>query len=317
MPFPSHANLTAYELIAFLPNSIRCSDVVYRFASNGASRHILWVMINTGRDLQKTWTADQCGSAICKTMGKAGYVGWTLRKHNDWQADKESGWDETTLAVDSFQTTIDQRTQGDPDMVPFKNLAKGVRNMPEGDDALDLTRMVRYAVKFPQETWMYPRDYEKMLKMLGGPALIKREHCDSASFGRREQGLRVRDWGHRYLAESQGKRHQQQKAITEREGDQESVRGSKIWTWVRRKTEQDKKRQHNLRNMTAPQQVMLPLLKIFQHRLQLPSVSPFKQARSILSARTPLEDHVVDRHTGCCTISGSQTQPMSVDGQRT
>jgi hypothetical protein len=187
MPFPNHANLTAYELVAFLPNSIRCSDIVYRFVSNGASRHVLWVMINTARDFQRTWTANQCGSAMFKTMGRSGYVGWTLTKHNDWHADKEARWDETALAVKSFQTTFDKRTQGDSgDIVPFKSLAKGVRNMPEGDDALDLTRMVKYAVKYPRETWMYPRDYEKMLEMLGGPTLIRREHCDRASFGRWE-----------------------------------------------------------------------------------------------------------------------------------
>jgi hypothetical protein len=186
LPFPSHASLTAYELIAFLPNSIRCSDVVYRFASNGASRHVLWVMINTGRDFLKAWTADQCGSTMSKTMSKAGYVGWTLTKHNDWHANRTSEWDETALTTNNFQTTDDERVQCEFNAVPFKDLAKGVRNRPEGSDALDLTRMVEYAVKFPEEMWMYPRDYEKMLGMLGGSAFIKREHCDRASFTRWE-----------------------------------------------------------------------------------------------------------------------------------
>jgi hypothetical protein len=64
LPFPENAQLTAYELLAFLPNRLRSPDIVYRFMSNDASRRALWVLITSARDLKKEWTANQCGSTM-------------------------------------------------------------------------------------------------------------------------------------------------------------------------------------------------------------------------------------------------------------
>ncbi|KAF2245321.1 hypothetical protein BU26DRAFT_521803 [Trematosphaeria pertusa] len=58
--------------------------------------------------------------------------------------------------------------------------------MPRGDDALDLTRMVEYCVQHPVEGWEYPKDYEKLLGLLGGPQTVTPEHVDRAAFKRWE-----------------------------------------------------------------------------------------------------------------------------------
>jgi hypothetical protein len=144
-------------------------------------------LINTARDFQKQWTADQCGTVMYKTMSKAGYEGWTLTKHDKWHAAKEASWDETKLDVNGFQAPGELRASDHyREMVPFSSLAVGVRVMPEGSDALDLTRMVRYSVQHAKEKWMYPRDYEKLLNLLGGPVPIHHGHHDRALFQRWE-----------------------------------------------------------------------------------------------------------------------------------
>jgi hypothetical protein len=187
LSFPSHANLTAYELFAFLPNCIRSPEVIYRFVSNGATRHVLWAMMNTARDFQKEWAANSCGTALYKTMSEAGYEGWTVKIHSRWHAAREALWDEHNLDVSGFQTPRELLEMDRLEVnVPFKSLAAGVRSMPEGDDALDLTRMVQYCVQKADERWVYPRDYAKLLDLLDGPASTRPGNFDRALFKRWE-----------------------------------------------------------------------------------------------------------------------------------
>jgi hypothetical protein len=181
LPFPDHANLTAAELLAFFPNSLKCADVVYRFVSNYGSRKAIYTMINTFRDFEVEWSANCCGSMMYKTMKGAGFQGWNLKKHNDWHDENKANWDENKLDMGGFQTP-NTLAQG----VPFRSLAVGLRNFPEGDDALDLTRMVRYCSKQPADVWIYPDDYEKLLNLLGGAKRPTKANTDSAVFGRWE-----------------------------------------------------------------------------------------------------------------------------------
>jgi hypothetical protein len=184
LPFPDHANFTAYELLAFLPNSIQSVDVIYRFTSNGATRRAIWSIINTARDLPKEWSANQCGVAVTRTMNDSGFEGWTMTMHDLWHA-PNTNWDETRLDVTGYRTP--ENMQGEPngaENIPFKSLAKSVRRLPQDDDALDLTRMVHYCLQNPADEWMYPRDYNQLLNMIGGPILIREGHHDRAAFRR-------------------------------------------------------------------------------------------------------------------------------------
>ena len=181
LPFPAHANLTAAELLAFLPNCLKCADVVYRFVSNSGTRKAIYNMINTFRDSEVPWTANCCGSMMYKTMKVAGFQGWNLKKHNDWHADNMASWDGDKLDVGSFQTP-NKPAQS----VSFKSLGAGIRKFPDGDDALDLTRMVQYCLEHPAEVWVYPDDYAKLLTVLGGAQEPTKENTDAAVFVRWE-----------------------------------------------------------------------------------------------------------------------------------
>jgi hypothetical protein len=187
LQFATGANLTAYELLAFLPNVVHCADVIYRFVSNGATRHAIWVIVNTARDFPDQWPANCCGTYMYKAMKAAGYHGWTVTMHDNWHAARKATWDETNLDVTNFRTPSEARGESvRVGNIPFASLAVDVRQMPRGDDALDLTRMVQHCVQHPEEKWLYPRDYQSLLNHIGGPAPIRRAHLDREAFGRWE-----------------------------------------------------------------------------------------------------------------------------------
>ena len=183
LAFPAHANLTVVELLTFLPNSVRCPDVIYRFISNGGTRHIIWAILNTQRDLIAEVSLNLCGAWMSKAMKAAGYDGWTITQHYRFHDERKTTWDEAKLDVAGFRTLGQHKREHTlaPD-IRFKDLVVGVRSMPQGDDAVDLTRMVRYYIQKPDEQWMYPYHYSTLLDLLGGPTPVRKEHLDRAAF---------------------------------------------------------------------------------------------------------------------------------------
>jgi len=60
-----------------------------------------------------------------------------------------------------------------------------VKQVPQDDDALDLTRMVQHCLQNPLESWLYPRDWIALVGHLGGPGAIRDGHTDREAFKRR------------------------------------------------------------------------------------------------------------------------------------
>jgi hypothetical protein len=182
MPFPNQAQFTAVELLAFFPNCIYSADVVYRLISNGGTRKAIHSIINTHRDMEAEWSANCCGENMYKTMEKAGYTKWTTKRHNLWHESRKDTWDGNKLDVGDLRAAPGVPAKN----VSFRNLAADVRKMPEGDDALDLTRMVQYCVQNLEDGWRYPEDYEELFEFLGGPAEVREDNTDGAVFVRWE-----------------------------------------------------------------------------------------------------------------------------------
>ncbi|KAF3041856.1 hypothetical protein E8E12_000529 [Didymella heteroderae] len=183
IPFPQKANMTVAEILAFLPNSINCADFIYRMVSNGGARKTIHAIINSYRNFEAEWSANCCGETMYKTMNKAGYTDWTITKHDLWHNSRNRFWNADGLDVGELRTASVAVAAG---TVSFRSLAKNVRMMPEGDDALDLTRMVRYCVQNAEDGWRYPTDYEELLELLGGPAEVQEPNTDGAVFRRWE-----------------------------------------------------------------------------------------------------------------------------------
>lgn len=183
IPFPKQANMTVPEILAFLPNSINCADVIYRMVSNGGTRKTIHAIINTYRNFEAEWSANCCGETMYRIMDKAGYTDWTITKHDLWHNSQRGIWDANCLDVGKLRTVS---VGGAAELVSFRSLANNVRTMPEGDDALDLTRMVQYCVQNAEDGWRYPKDYEELLDLLGGPAEVREPNTDGAVLRRWE-----------------------------------------------------------------------------------------------------------------------------------
>jgi hypothetical protein len=85
--------------------------------------------------------------------------------------------------VSGFRTPEGYHGQARPDAnVPFKSRATSVRRMPERGKALDLTRMVQYCNENSAKNWLHPRDYDKLLELLGGPLPVRAGNLDRATF---------------------------------------------------------------------------------------------------------------------------------------
>ncbi|KAG9195161.1 hypothetical protein G6011_00281 [Alternaria panax] len=183
--FPAHANVTAVELLAYLPNGVHCADIVYRLITNGASPHLLWSIVNTHRDLLVEWNQNSCRQGIYEAMHRGGYKNWRFKAHQTFHESRELTWDANNLDVTGYSTSgpggAKRTPSGD---IPFKNLAVDMRHEPQGYDALDFTRVVKYCANNPYEPWFYPRDYDAVLRLVGGAAPVRHEHSDREVFRR-------------------------------------------------------------------------------------------------------------------------------------
>jgi hypothetical protein len=73
-----------------------------------------------------------------------------MKTHLQWHHENIENWDENDIGVEGFQVPCESGDGGSPaPPIPFSELSTDVRKFPEGNDALDLTRMVRHASGHP------------------------------------------------------------------------------------------------------------------------------------------------------------------------
>jgi hypothetical protein len=197
LPFPFGA-LTAAEIVTYGPHWLKSVDVIDRFLSHGARTSVIAALINEFRIFphERIFTPNSTLVMMSYAMRKAGYDGWCVMKHFEYP--REFLRPEDDLNVAYFRTPRITHPKGvkssDPNYVlhnqdsppiPFKDLALHVKKHPSGDDALDLTRCVVYAVEHEDEVWMFPTDFQRLIAHLGGPATVTHAHLDRQVFARR------------------------------------------------------------------------------------------------------------------------------------
>ncbi|KAH7084388.1 hypothetical protein FB567DRAFT_593860 [Paraphoma chrysanthemicola] len=100
-------------------------------------------------------------------------------------------WDDGSLLVNGF---IPDATKSPgwktPDPVPFKDLYKGMKKLPAGEDAADLTRALDFAMKNQKDgpnnekqEFMFPDDLHTILGTIGYTT-VTRNHCDTSIINR-------------------------------------------------------------------------------------------------------------------------------------
>ena len=121
-------------------------------------------------------------------MRSVGYEGWTVKVHDRWfNGAAEEKWNADNICVAGFKVPCETEADKHGEFAPSISLAqlgKDIRGWPQKYDALDLTRMVRYAMLNPKEKWMYPKHYDELLRHIGGPMKVRLEHTDTQAFER-------------------------------------------------------------------------------------------------------------------------------------
>lgn len=187
-----HGNLTLVEITAFVPHAIKSYDTMDRFLYNGATSGTFATLINQYRHMPYGPIGNNSiyrmmkGPMDHRAKADPTYEKWTVAKHAAIK--KPNAFDPFSVSVAGFRTPINfnsrqsaaATTQPLPS-ISFHDMANGVKTMPSGYDALDLTRCVAYCVKHNDESWRYPQDFEKLVALLGGAAAVHREHRDEAA----------------------------------------------------------------------------------------------------------------------------------------
>lgn len=199
LSFPD-GNLTAAEIIAYFPHWLKSVDVIDRFIMNGAGSRILAAMIMEFRYLphDKSFTANSVYIMMRDAMTRAGYEKWQVGIHSEFFT-KDREWDPSALTVATFRAPhithpkIGQSLRKNNPAAPilFRDLVRHVRKHPTGNDALDLTRCVLHAIESPEQDWVFPNDYVKLVNLLGEPKPGKTAHWDTEAFNRRSSVLGI------------------------------------------------------------------------------------------------------------------------------
>jgi hypothetical protein len=191
LALPASGNITIVEILTFLPNSIRNSDICDRIVYNGLVAETVANIYNHHRDLPRdeitvntTLKMLQWSKRNLHSYTKNSGTNWTPSRAYD--NDRPVTWDATKLSLEGFKLNIEYKPKNNhtkEDGVPFEQLGADVDNMPAGYDALDLTRCVEHAVKHPN-TYIFPRDFASLTEQLGGRKTVKFGHLDRAAAAR-------------------------------------------------------------------------------------------------------------------------------------
>lgn len=188
-------NLTLAETLAFIPHAIKSFDIMDRFLHNGALSGTFAHMINHYRDMQygpitnNTIYRMMKGPMAHRAKTDPTYEKWTVAKHTTLS--RPAGFDPTSVSVAGFSTPYNFNSREravaaaqPPHSIPFRDMANGVKIMPSGHDALDITRCVQHCVENNDPSWLYPQDFENLVAQLGGAATVHRYHHDDAALRR-------------------------------------------------------------------------------------------------------------------------------------
>lgn len=198
LSFPD-GNLTAAEILAYLPHWLKSVDVILRLVEHGGRSVVITHLLNKYRIMpSKDFQPNSTTVMVQYAMRRTGRKNWSIGTRNDFPNDRT--YDEDSIYVGDFRAPrlthpksaslkhklkkehLARNCAADP--VPFKDLALHVKEHPTGTDALDLTRCVLHAVKHPKENWLFPTDFKALVMHIGGPRPVTHSHLDRQLFGR-------------------------------------------------------------------------------------------------------------------------------------
>ncbi|KAI4622027.1 hypothetical protein J4E80_004403 [Alternaria sp. BMP 0032] len=170
--------------------------VLVRFVQNGGDAYPLTRIHKWFRVLVKNNSRQDATNAVIHlAQGTMRHYlqddQWTMTRQKAGLYPKVGqAWDHDNLTLAGVQNHCEIQVPGSRHHKPvvadvhFASLAADVRVYPSGDDELDLTRCVKAAVANIDLPLMFPRDFDFLTQLLGGPRTVSPDHRDGALFGR-------------------------------------------------------------------------------------------------------------------------------------
>jgi hypothetical protein len=196
--FTKAGNITAAEIIVFLPQSFRSRDALNRLFQSGMKTVTMTAMVNETRIFPKYPLLNNglC-AALLFVMRDQIHPFWTVERNVEGlEQDFKPASNDLTMSNMRLQyelfPTKRGNTDGAIDYVPFEALAIDVTHIRRDDDALDLTRCVIWALHNSGSGLMYPRDFAWITKELGGPETVRPANHDKEVFARWQEANNIR-----------------------------------------------------------------------------------------------------------------------------
>lgn len=162
-------NFTLVDIIVFLPNWFKNKNIALRFMSNHLTANVHFAIFEEHREcnFKDDYEREKAKKTITDEYRKAMRShpqnrGWTKAKHTE-----PLGWDPKLIAMDGFvpdDARLPTYRQLPP--VPLRDLMIGVKKLPEGTHAGDLTRCVQFALTRPED-FVFPDDLPRILDHVG------------------------------------------------------------------------------------------------------------------------------------------------------
>ncbi|KAJ4335675.1 hypothetical protein N0V87_005933 [Didymella glomerata] len=180
--------LTAVEIVTYFPYWLKNGDIAKRLLMNGFEwpqiAEVLNFHCNTARG---KFTCNWVLKAVQPGMRKlTGNPRWTHNKSMPLM--NRNGWiaNDLTLSgclIDAQYPAPRGLGRGIVHSYPFRMLGDHLKLTPQGDDTLNLTRCVHYAIQHPEEDLEFPRDFQMLVQKLG-TVPVTPQHLDAAAVTR-------------------------------------------------------------------------------------------------------------------------------------
>jgi hypothetical protein len=190
-------NATMVDIIALLPQWFRNRDILLRLLNNGITSNIHLAILEEHRHLNISTSEDterardHLSDAYRKVMRRT-ESGWIKRNHK-----VPKDWDVAVLSIENFVPEAAEKAgYAVSPPIPFKSLAIGLKKLPQGPDAGDITRALDYTMQNHKVDeygrsceFMFPDDIHLVLNHIGRTQ-ITADHLDTFVIARYGDVLR-------------------------------------------------------------------------------------------------------------------------------
>ncbi|EOA87817.1 hypothetical protein ACJQWK_02252 [Exserohilum turcicum] len=197
-------NATIVDIIVLLPQWFRNPGILFRLLNNNITSGVHFAILDEHRHLNIHHTdeveraRDHLSDTYRRVMRKV-EPGWTKARHR-----APEDWDEFAMSIHNFvPEAADKVRYIVPPSIPFRDLATGLKKLPQGADAGDLTRALAYAMQNQKvdgyghvSEFMFPDDIHVVLE-LAGRTHITQDHLDRVVVTRYALALRSADTARR------------------------------------------------------------------------------------------------------------------------